>query len=532
MSAAEIFIKRPVATGLLALGLFLTGMVAFMDLPVAPLPKVDFPTISVSARLPGADPVTMAATVAAPLERRLGQIAGVTELTSTSGVGTANITAQFELSRDINGAARDVMAALNASGNDLPVDLPTPPTYRKVNPADSPILILAVTSSTIGPGRLYDASDSILAQRISQVEGVADIMVSGADKPAVRVSVDPHALAATGLSMEDVRSAVARSNALTPKGSIHGEKLGMAIAVNDQIRAAADYAQLSLRPGAERMLRLSDVAQVTESVENRLQAAWYNNDKAVLIIISKQQDANVIETVDRIKAILPQLESWMPAGTSVQVLSDRTQTIRASVHDVEITMLISIALVIGVVYLSLGHATPTIAASITVPLSLAATFAAMWLLGYSLNNISLMALIISVGFVIDDAIVMIENISRHVEQGDSPMEAAVKGAREVFFTVVSIGLSLVAVFIPLLFMGGIIGRMFREFAVTLSVAVLVSVVISVTVTPTVYAQLMRLRRAPLKAGHPGERAFHAVQALYERGLGWVMRHQRFMLLVT
>lgn len=534
MSFSELFVRRPVGTFLLAIGLFMTGVVAFIALPIAPLPRVDFPTISVNAKLPGADPTTMAATVAAPLERRLGEIAGVSELTSTSSQGSANVTVQFDLNRDIEGAARDVMAAINASGSDLPVDLPTPPTYRKVNPADAPILILAVSSTTLPSGKLYDACDSILSQRISQIEGVAQVTLGGADKPAVRVQVNPTLLSATGLGMEDVRTTLTQSNTNMPKGSFQGPKQSIAIDTNDQLNVAADYAPLILQSNSSSTLRLSHIANVVDGVENSRQAGWFNNGKAIIIIIQKQADANVIDTVDRINAILPQLEAWMPAGTTVSVLADRTQTIRASVHDVEKTLLISIMLVVLVVYFALGRFTPTLAASITVPLSLAATFAIMWLLGYTLDNISLMALTVSVGFVIDDAIVMIENITRHVENGERPIDAAIKGASEITFTVISISISLIAVFIPLLFMSGVIGRMFREFAVTLSIAVAVSVVISLTVTPTVYAQLMEWRRHHHKEHdkeHMGERMFKALLAVYERTLEPVLRRHTLTLLV-
>ncbi len=532
---SALFINRPIATLLLAFGLFLAGAVAFLTLPIAPLPRVDFPTINVSAKLPGANPETMAATVAAPLERRLGEIAGVSELTSSSSEGSSNITAQFDLNRNIDGAARDVMAAINASGSDLPVDLPNPPTYRKVNPADSPVLILAVTSNTINSAKLYDACDSILSQRISQVAGVAQVTVSGADKPAVRIQLDPYAVAKTGLGLEDVRTRIASANANLPKGSLNGTQQSLAIDNNDQIGKAADYAPLVLGANGAQVLRLRDLGRTYDDVENNQQGGWYNLSKGIILIIQKQPDANVIEVVDGIKTILPQLERWMPTGTKIDVLADRTQTIRASVHDVELTLLISSILVVLVVYFSLGRITPTIAASVTVPLSLAGTFAAMHLLNFSLNNISLLALTISVGFVIDDAIVMIENIAHHVEQGESPIEAAIKGAKEITFTVISISLSLIAVFIPLLFMGGIIGRLFSEFAVTLSVAVAISVIISITVTPTVYAQLMawRQRRGTSGRGetHLGERIFAWLQARYLSGLDWVLRHRRIMMTV-
>ncbi len=533
---SALFIHRPVATLLLSVGLFLLGIVAFILLPVAPLPRVDFPTINVSARLPGADPETMAATVASPLERRLGEIPGIDELTSSSGTGSTSITAQFSLDRAIDGAAHDVQAAINATGADLPVDLPNPPTYRKANPADAPVLILAITSDTLSAAKLYDAADSILAQRISQVEGVAQVTLSGSAKPAVRVQINPAQLAATGTSLDNVRQALAQTNVNLLHGVIDGPERSLAIGLNDRLREAVQFTDLQISTNNGAVQRLSDLGRVFDGVEDERQAAWFNETKAIIVIIQKQADANVIDVVDHIQALLPQLTGWMPAGTKIQVLTDRTKTIRASVNEVELTLLISILLVVLVVYFSLGRVTPTVAASVTVPLSLAGTFAVMWLLGYSLNNISLMALIVSVGFVVDDAIVMIENIARHVERGERPLVAAVKGAREITFTVISISISLIAVFIPLLFMGGIVGRLFREFAVTLSVAVAFSAVISLTVTPALYGHLMEYRahkphQAPGRVARMGEAAFGWSQARYEAGLGWVMRHQGIMLLV-
>jgi len=531
---SALFIRRPVGTCLLALGLFLAGAAALALLPVAPLPKVDFPTISVSAKLPGADPETMAATVAAPLERRLGEIPGVTELTSNSSQGSASITVQFDLDRDISGAAHDVQAAINAAMGDLPADLPTPPTYRKVNPADMPILILAVTSDNLPSAKVFDAADAILSQRISQIEGVAQVQVGGAEKPAVRVRVNPAQAASMGLAMEDVRTTLAQANVGTPKGAFDGPSEAMSIAANDQLSTAAGYAPLVVRAKNGAVVRLSAIASVIDATENSRLAGWFNTDRAVLVIVTKQAGANVIETVDRVKAVLPQLERWMPAGAKVTVLTDRTGNIRANLNDVETTLLITIALVIGVVYLSLGRLTPTLAASVTVPLSLAATFAVMWLCGYSLDNISLLAVTISVGFVVDDAIVMIENVARHIEDGEDALKAAIVGAREITFTVISISLSLVAVFIPLLFMGGIIGRMFREFAVTLTVAIAASALVSLTVTPTVYGHLMlrRRHRPPSAVGRMGAKAMEAAQEAYLGGLGWALRHRLLMLLVT
>ncbi|EME71238.1 cation/multidrug efflux pump [Paramagnetospirillum caucaseum] len=520
---------------LLAVGLFLTGMVAFGRLPVAPLPKVDFPTIAVSAKLPGADPATMAATVAAPLERRLGEIPGVAEMTSTSSQGSTSITVQFDLDRSINGAAHDVQAAINAAASELAVDLPQPPTYRKINPAESPILILAVTSDSLPPAKVFDAADAILASRISQVNGVAQVTLSGAEKPAVRVRVNPDRLAAMGVGLEDVRNALAQANINSPKGSLDGASESMSISANDQLFTAAGYAPLIIKSADGAIVRLSAVASVVDSVENTRLGGWFNRDKAVLVIISKQPGANVVETVELIKEILPQLRRWMPAGTKVSVVSDRTVNIRGNLQDVETTLAISIGLVVMVVYLTLGRMTPTLAASVTVPLSLAGTFAFMWLVGYSLNNISLMAVTISVGFVVDDAIVMIENISRHMEKGEGPLEAAIKGSKEIVFTVVSITLSLVAVFIPLLFMGGILGRLFREFAVTLSVAIIISAVVSLTVTPTLFGHLMALRPKPRPLSGParaGEAAMVWMERFYERTLGWALVHRRLMLGVT
>ena len=534
MSVSEFFIHRPIAAMLLALGVFLAGMVAFGELPVAPLPKMDFPTISVSAKLPGADPATMAATVAAPLERRLGEIPGVSELTSTSNQGSTSIVVQFDIDRDINGAAHDVQAAINAASAELALDLPSPPTYRKLNPAESPILILAVTSDSMTSGKLYDAADAILAQRISQVEGVAQVSLSGAEKPAVRVRVNPSALASMGLGLEDVRTALAQANVDSPKGSLDGPTESHAIATNDQLYVASSYAPLIVRAANGAIVRLSAIAQVIDSVENTRLGGWFNRDRAVLLIISKQPGANVVETVDRIKEVLPQLRRWMPAGAKISVVADRTGNIRGNLGDVETTLIISILLVVMVVYLSLGRMTPTIAASVTVPLSLAATFGVMWLLDYSLNNISLLAVTISVGFVVDDAIVMIENISRHIENGEKPIEAAIKGSGEIVFTVVSITLSLVAVFIPLLFMGGIIGRMFREFAVTLSVAIVTSAVVSLTVTPALFGHLMaraRPRRVSLLARW-GEAGMIWMERHYEAGLAWALARRRLMLAVT
>jgi len=535
MSLSGLFITRPVATILLSLGVLLAGLVAFGRLPVAPLPAVDFPTIMVMARLPGASPATMAATVAAPLERRLGEIAGVTELVSTSNQSATTITVQFDLSRDITGAAQDVQAALNAARADVAVDLPSPPTYRKVNPADAPIMILAVTSSTLAPGEIYDAADAILLQRISQLEGVGRVFLSGGDKPAVRVAVDPGRLSATGLSLETVRTTLDEANVTQPLGGFDGGREAITLATNGQLHTAAEHAPLIVHAKDGAILRLTQIASVTDSVESLRQAGWFNRERAVLVIIGKQPNANVIETTDRIHALLPQLQRWMPAGATVSVAMDRSGNIKATLADVETTLLISVLLVVMVVYLTLGRTTPTLAATVTVPLSLAATFAVMWLLGYSLNTISLMAVIISVGFVVDDAIVMIENVARHIEAGEDPLTAARKGASEIVFTVVSITVSLVAVFIPLLFMGGIVGRMFREFAVTLAVAIVASALVSLTVTPTLFGHLMKRDAGSARPGwaaRMGAAAMAGAQRLYLAGLGHALAHPVLMLGVT
>ncbi len=491
MNFSYPFIRRPVGTTLLAVGLFLVGLVAYAFLPVASLPTVDFPTIRVSASRPGADPATMAATVAAPLERRLGEIAGVTEITSVSALGNTNITVQFDLGRGIDRAARDVQAALNAALSDLPGDLPALPTFRKFNPAASPIIILALTSDTMPASALYDVADSVIAQRLSQVDGVADVTVSGAEQPAIRVRVNPVALASMGLSMDDVRTAIVNSNAAGPTGVFDGIQLARTIAINDQMRNPREYDPIVVKTANGTVVRLSAVASIQRGTRNTRSAAWFNKQPSVLLIITKQADANVIETVDRIKNLLPQLRRWIPASVTVSTLTDRTQTIRASVSDMQLTLLATVALVMMVVFAFLRRITPTIAAGITVPLSLAGTCAAMWLAGFSIDNISLMALAVSVGFVVDDAIVMIENMFRNLEKGHSPLRAAIEGARQIGFTVVSISISLIAAFIPLLFMGGIVGRLFREFSVTLAFAVAISTIVSISVTPMICAYFVK-----------------------------------------
>ena len=491
MNFSYPFIRRPIGTTLLAIGLFLVGLVAYAFLPVASLPTVDFPTIRVSASRPGADPATMAATVAAPLERRLGEIAGVTEITSISSLGNTNITVQFDLGRRIDRAARDVQAALNAALSDLPGDLPSLPTFRKFNPAASPIIILALTSDTMTPSALYDAADTVIAQRLLQVDGVADVTVSGAEQPAIRVRVNPVALASMGLNMDDVRTTIVNANAAGPLGAFDGVQLARTIAINDQMRQSREYDPLVVKAADGTVVRLSAVASIRQGVRNTLSAAWFNKQPSVLLIITKQADANVIETVDRIKVLLPELRRWIPAGIKISTLTDRTLTIRASVSDMQLTLAATVALVMMVVFAFLRRLTPTIAAGITVPLSLAGTCAAMWLAGFSIDNLSLMALAVCVGFVVDDAIVMIENMFRNLEKGYTPLRAAIEGAQQIGFTVVSISISLIAAFIPLLFMGGIVGRLFREFSVTLAFAVAISTIVSISVTPMICAYFVK-----------------------------------------
>jgi hydrophobe/amphiphile efflux-1 (HAE1) family protein len=535
VSVSEPFIRRPVATTLLAAGLFLLGIVAYHLLPVAPIPRVDFPVVSVNANLPGADPETVASSLAAPLERRLAQIASVSEITSVSTNGGTSITVQFDLNRKVVAAARDVQAAINAAASELPINLPNPPTYKKVNPADAPIMVLAMTSSTRPPTEVYEDADEIIGQRLSQVEGVSQVLISGAAKSSIRVQVNPAALASTGLSLEDVRAFLGKVNVDMPKGSVDGEQASYTIYSNDQLHEADDYRRLIVAQKNGTPIRLSSVANIVEGVENTKVGGWHGTAPAVLLVVFKQPDANVIETVDRIRRVLPQAEKWLPPSVKVDVLSDRTVTIRASVEEVQFSLLLSIALVVMVIFLFLRRFWPTFIASVTVPLALAGTFAVMYLLDYSLDNLSLMAVTISVGFVVDDAIVVIENVFRYVEKGDSSMEAALKGARQIGFTVISMSLSLVAVFIPLLFMGGLIGRLFHEFAVTLSAAILVSGVISLTLTPMMCARFLKPESEHKKAGivvRTSERAFNGMLGIYEGGLKWVLRHQAFMLVVA
>ncbi|MGE5359883.1 MAG: multidrug efflux RND transporter permease subunit [Bacteroidales bacterium] len=533
MSLSTPFIRRPIGTTLLTIALGLSGLVAYRLLPVSPLPEVEFPTVSVSASLPGASPETMASAVATPLERQFGRIAGVTEMTSTSFLGSTGITLQFDLSRNIDAAARDVQAAINAARGQLPA-MPRNPTYRKVNPADAPILLMALTSDVVDKARMYDVASSVLQQKLSQVQGVGQVVVGGGALPAVRVEVNPPALNARGLSLEDVRASLAAANANRPKGEVANGERAWAIGTTDQLLKAAEYQPMviSYRSGAA--VRLSDVAHVTDSVEDVRAAGLANGKPAVLIIVFRQPGANIIETVDDVRALVPQLQASIPPTIHLAVLQDRTTTIRASVRDVEITLSISIVLVILVVFLFLKTVRSTVIPSVAVPMSLVGTFGVMYLLGYSIDNLSLMALTIATGFVVDDAIVVIENITRHLEQGMRPVEAALKGASEIGFTVFSISVSLVAVFIPILLMGGIVGRLFREFAVTLSVAIAVSLVISLTTTPMMCARLLRAHGEQRHGRfyRASEAAFDRVLHGYERSLAWVLRHQQLALVVT
>jgi hydrophobe/amphiphile efflux-1 (HAE1) family protein len=533
MGFSEPFIRRPVATALIAAGVFLSGAVAYKLLPVAPLPRVDFPTLNVNAGLPGASPETMASAVATPLERRFGRIAGVSEITSTSTLGSTSITLQFDLDRNIDAAARDVQAAINAAGGELPTNLPSRPNYRKANPADAPILLLSLTSDTVRLAEMFDVANSIVAQKIAQLPGVGQVFVGGGQQPAVRIQVDPAALAGVGLSLEDLRAVIGRVNVNEPKGNLDGPMRSAVISADDQLFNAAAYRPLvvAYRNGAA--VRLGDVATVLDSVENNRLAAWTDGKRGILVIIRRQAGANILETIDEIKSLLPMLEASISPAIEISVVADRAQTIRASVADVQLTLLVSICLVVLVVFLFLRDGRATLIPGIAVPLSLTGTFGAMYLLGYSLDNLSLMALTISTGFVVDDAIVMIENIARYIEAGHGVFEAALKGARQIGFTIVSITVSLLAVFLPILLMGGIVGRLFREFAVTLSIAVAISACVSLTLTPMMSSKLLSPPHARRSRFYQAsERFFGGMLNLYETGLKWVLRHQRLMLLVT
>ncbi len=531
MNISAPFIARPVATTLLTLGIAIGGFLGFSKLPVSPLPQVDFPTISVTATLPGASPNTVATSVAEPLERHLGQIADVSEMTAQSGIGQARITLQFDISRDIDGAARDVEAAINSARADLPSNLPSNPTYRKVNPADAPILILALTSKTMTQGQMYDVASNILAQRLSQLSGIGNVIIGGSTLPAVRVELNPQALYKYGIGLEDLRAALASANADSPKGTIDDGSRRFQIYTNDQANVAADYAPLvvAYRNGAG--VRLSDVADVQDSVQDVRNLGMSNGQPSVLVILFRQPNANIIETIDNVTAELPHLEAAMPADMNVTVAIDRSTTIRASLHDTEVTLVMAIFLVTVVVFLFLRNIRATIIPTVAVPVSIVGTFGVMYLFGYSLDLLSLMALTIATGFVVDDAIVVLENISRHMEAGLSPMDAAFRGAREVGFTVMSISFSLIAVFIPILLMGGILGRLFREFTVTLSVAILISLAISLTMTPMMCGLLLRSPPVRQRESERRTGVFTQVRNFYAWSLTWALRHSALVLLI-
>jgi multidrug efflux pump len=534
MNISALFINRPIGTTLLTVALALVGIVTYQLLPVSPLPQVEFPTIEVNANLPGASPETMASAVTTPLERQFGRIAGLNEMTSISYLGQTRITLQFDLSRNIDAAAREVQAAINAARGQLPPNLPNNPTYRKSNPADSPILILALTSDIVDRTRMYDFASSILQQKLSQVEGVGLVRVGGGALSAVRVEVNPTVLQSYGLSLEDVRAALNSANANRPKGEITSGSRAWSLSTTDQLLKAVEYQPLILSYDNGRAVRLSDVATVRDSVENIRNYGLVNGKPGILLFVYRQTGANIIETVDRVLELLPQLQADIPPTVKLEVGSDRTTTIRASVHEVQFTLMLAVALVILVVFVFLRDVRTAIIPSVAVPVSLISTFGVMYMLGYSLNNLTLMALTIATGFVVDDAIVVIENIMRHLERGIPPREAALRGAKEIGFTVVSITMSLLAVFIPILLMGGIFGRLFREFAVTLAVAVAVSLVVSLTTTPMMCAKLLRTQSEASRGRlyHANEWVFAKILRLYEITLGWVLRHQPLMLLVT
>jgi multidrug efflux pump len=534
VNVSEPFIRRPVGTSLLMIGVLVAGAVGYQQLPVSALPQVDYPTIVVSTILPGASADTMVSAVTTPLERQLGQIPSLAHMTSVSSAASSQITLQFELDRDIDSAEQDVQAAINAASNLLPRTLPTPPTYSKSNPADVPVISLGVSSDTAPLSAVDDYADSILAQKLSQLSGVGLVTLNGGQRPAVRVQVDPVALAGRNLGLEDVRAILSLANVNQPKGNLDGPRQNFLVSANDQLPSAAGYGPLIIAYQNGASVRLSDIAKVTDGVENAQLAGWADEHRAVILNVQRQPGANLIEVAERVKKLLPRLEASLPQGITVKILSDRTETVRASVHDVQVTLLITIILVVAVIYLFLRTLRATIIPGVAVPLSLVATFGVMQLLGYSLNNLTLMALTISTGFVVDDAIVMIENIARYIEEGETPFHAALKGSRQIGFTILSLTVSLVAVLIPLLFMGGVIGRLFREFAVTLSTAIVASALISLTLTAMMCAHVLR----PVHPGDEGaiarvaERGFDWMVRVYDRGLRWVLDHQRFTLLVT
>ncbi|HEU0197375.1 MAG TPA: efflux RND transporter permease subunit [Nevskiaceae bacterium] len=535
MNLSGLFIRRPIATSLLAAGALILGFVAYTQLPISALPEVNLPFIFVSVSEPGASPQTMAATVATPLERHLGSIAGVSDMVSSSRVGGASVVLQFDPSRSVDGAARDVQAAINAAAPDLPTGLPSPPVYHKANPSDAPILILAMTSKTLSVQDVYTLANNIVGQRIRQVDGVSEAEVEGGANPSVRVAVNPAQLAAMDLTMDDVRTAIDNATDFAPKGSLENDGRSIAIAANDQLNDPAAFGDIILTNKAGAAVRLSSVATITSGQQDNQQAAWFDNHRAVLIMVRKQADANVIKTADAVKALIPQLSASLPPSVKLTLMADRTQTIRASVDEVQITLLIALALVVMVMFLFLRRGVPTMIAGVTVPLAIAITFGAMWFMGYSLDNLSLMALTISVGFVVDDAIVVIENIVRHLDAGEPPLAAALHGGREIGFTVVSMSLSLVAVFIPLLFMGGIMGTFFVEFSATLVMAILASMVVSLTLTPSLCGRFLRKEKPAARRSlvvRSAEHGFDVLHRSYEHGLAWALHHRKTMFALT
>jgi hydrophobe/amphiphile efflux-1 (HAE1) family protein len=534
MNISSAFIKRPIGTSLLTAAVMLAGIIAYQFLPVAPLPQVEFPTIQVSAGLPGASPETMASAVATPLERQFGRIANVTQMTSSSLLGATSIVLQFDLTRNIDAAARDVQAAINAAAGQLPANLPSAPTYRKSNPSDAPVLILAVSSDILPLSRLYDVSDSIIAQKLSQIDGVGQVVVGGSARPAVRVEANPLTLANYGIGLEDVRTALAQVNANTPKGILANETVRWTITDNDQLFGAARYSNVIIAYHNRAPVRVSDVATVADSVEDVRTAGLSNSVPAVVLIVWRQPGANIVGTVDRVRAALPEIQASLPGALKLSVALDRTTTIRASVSDIQITLLITVILVILVIFAFLRNLWATAIPAVAVPVSLLGTVGVMYLLGYSIDNLSLMSLTISTGFVVDDAIVVIENITRYLEQGMPPVQAAFKGSQEIGFTVLSMSTSLVAVFIPILLMAGIVGRLFREFAVTLSMAIAVSLVVSLTTTPMMCAKFLKAHsnQKHNRIYLASERAFDAMLAAYDRGVRWVLKHQRLTLAIT
>src|SRR3977135_999387 len=531
MSVSSPFIHRPIAPSLLGVAVMLGGILGYLWLPVSSLPQVDFPTIQVTTQLPGASPDVMASLVTAPLERNFGQIPSLQVMTSSSSFGVSQITLQFDLNRDIDAAAQDVQAAINASGSTLPRNLPYPPVYSKVNPADAPMVTLAITSDTISVRALSDIADTLIAQRLSELTGVGRVSVQGNIRPAIRIQADLSRLANYGIALEDLRNVIVAANVAGPKGSLDGAHQSYTIAANDQLSAAEAYRNVivTYRNGAPVLLR--DVADIVDGLENSKVGGWYQGKPAIVVDIQRQPGANVIETVQRIKNELPKLQRSMPVGATVTVVHDATESIRASVHDVQFTLVLSVALVITVVLIFLRTIRATIIAGVALPLSLIATFGIMWFCGFSLDNLSLMALTIGTGFVVDDAIVMIENIGRHTQNGESPLDAALRGAREIGFTVISLTMSLIAVFIPLLFMTGLVGRMFREFALTLTIAVVTSAVVSLTLTPMMCARLLRhTDGGENRVTRVFNRAVDRTVEAYGRGLERVLRHQTLTLL--